>query len=116
MTRADVDEVNVHVIDRCYELRQGVEFGLGLSPVVVRSPITHRILEFRELFALRPIIDRLSVWPSRRQHASAEIDELLLRYVDAERTDGIACGRGGQGFGQPYKYQELRTRISAQQF
>jgi hypothetical protein len=95
MTRSDVDEVNVHVIDRCHELRQGVEFGLGLSPVVVRSPITHQILEFCEVFALRPIIDRLSVWPSRRQHAPAEIDELLLRYVDdAERTDGIACGRG----------------------
>src|SRR5262249_30385578 len=30
MTRTDVDEVNVHVIDRCYELRELIEFGLAL--------------------------------------------------------------------------------------
>ena len=36
MTRADVNEVNVDVIDRCYELRQGIELGLALY--ASRSP------------------------------------------------------------------------------
>ena len=34
------------------ELRQGVEPGLGLAPVVVRSPVADELLELRELHAL----------------------------------------------------------------
>ena len=52
-TQTDVDEVNVHVIDRCYEPRQGVELGLGLAaPVVARSPMAYQLLECCELYAL----------------------------------------------------------------
>src|SRR5262245_48961280 len=95
MTRANVDEVNVHVIDRCHELREGVELGLTLSPVVVRSPITHQLLQSCELDALRLVVDRLSVGPSRGGDASAEIGEIRLRNIDAERADGFAFSRSG---------------------
>jgi hypothetical protein len=37
----------------------------------------------------------LPIRPPRRQHAPAEVDELLFRYVDAEGANGIAYGRGG---------------------
>ena len=69
---------------------------LGLTPVVVRSPIAHQLLEFCELHTLRLIINRLSVGPARGGDAPAEIDELLVRYVDTEGTNGIACRFGGQ--------------------
>ncbi len=102
MTRADVDEVNVHVIDRRHELGQGVEPGLGLSPVVARSPVTHQLLEFCELYALRPIIDRLPVGPARGGDASAEIGKCFFRNIGVEGTDcGVACRhdrmRGAKG-------------------
>ena len=96
MTRTDVDEVNVHVIDRCHELRQGIELGLGFTPVVVRSPIPHQFLEFCELHALRLVIDRLPIRPSRGNDAPAEIDELIFRNVDAERADCAVFGCGSR--------------------
>ena len=95
MTRADVDEMNGHAINRCHELRQGVKLGLGFSPVVVRSPITHQLLQFCELYALRLIIDCLSVGPSRGDDASAEIGEICLRNIGAEGADGFAFSRSG---------------------
>ncbi len=88
-----MDEVNVHVIDRCYELRQGVELGLGLSPVVACSPITHQLLDFCELYALRRVIDGLAVGPARGGDASAEIDELLVRNEDAEGANRVGVTR-----------------------
>src|SRR5262249_8058840 len=94
MTRADVDEVNVHAIDRCHELRQGIELGLPLAPVVVRTPVAHQLLEFCELYALRLVIDRLPVGPARGRDASAKISKLLLRNIDLEGPDcAVITGR-----------------------
>ena len=67
--RADVDEVDVHAVDRRHELRQGVELGFGLSPVVAGAPILDERLELRELYALRLVIDRLPVGPARVRDA-----------------------------------------------
>ena len=100
MTRADVNEVNVDAIDRRYELRKGIELGLGFTPVVVRSPIPHHFLEFCELHALRPVIDRLPIRPSRGNDAPAEIDELIVRNVDAERADCAVFGCGSRILGK----------------
>ena len=49
LTRADVNEVNVHAVDRCHELRQSVELNLGSSPVVVSAPILDERPRLREL-------------------------------------------------------------------
>ena len=91
-----MDEVNVHAVDRCHELRQGVEPGLNLAPVVVRSPITHQLLEFCELHALRLIIDGLPVGPARGGDAPAEIDERFVRHIDLEWPDCVVVGHRGK--------------------
>ena len=93
MTRADVDEVNVEPVDLGHELRVGVEPGLSLAPVVVGTPITHQLLDFCELYALRPVIDRLPIGPSRGGDASAEIEELLVRNGDVEGPNRVAVTR-----------------------
>ena len=95
VTGFHVNEMNVDSVDLGHELRQRVQPRLHLAPVVVGAPVADDFLEFPELNALRPIIDGLLVRPSRGGDASAEIDELLFRYVDAEGANGIAYGRGG---------------------
>ena len=47
-------------------------------------------------YALRLIRDRFPVGPSRGGDAQAEIEELLVRYLDAEGTNGVRCGRSRQ--------------------
>src|SRR5262245_23260423 len=96
MTRPHVDKVNVHAVDPCHELRQSIELRFDLSPVVVSSPITHQLLEVCELYALRPVIDRLSVGPSRGGNAPAEVNEVFLGDVNTEGTNSIARDCGGQ--------------------
>ena len=95
VTRADVDEVNVEPVDLGHELRERVQLRFCLSPVVLGAPVADELLQFRELYALRPVIDRLPVRPSRRSNASAEIHELLFRNVDAEGADRVVrrCDR-----------------------
>src|SRR5438309_10501882 len=61
MLRTNVNEMNVQPIDLSDELWRGVQPRLHLPPVVVGSPITQQLLEFCELYALRPVIDRFSV-------------------------------------------------------
>ena len=92
MARADVDEVNVEPVDRRHELRIGIELGLRLSPVVVRSPVAHEFLKLREPHALRSITDSLAVGPPRREDAAPEVNEHLLGNLDAERTDCAVLG------------------------
>src|SRR5215472_16009653 len=76
--RTNVYKINIYSIDLSDELWQGVEFRLALAPVVVRSPITHQLLEFCELYALRLIIDGFPVGPARGGDAPTEIGELLV--------------------------------------
>ena len=51
-TRADLDEVDVYSVNGRCELREGIQFRLRLSPVVVGCPIAHECLELCELGAL----------------------------------------------------------------
>ena len=99
MTRADVNEVNVHAVDRCHELRQGVELGLGLSPVVAGAPILDERLELRELYALRLVIDRLAIRPPCFRDAPAKVIERRLRHLSFEGPDRAIFGRIGVGQG-----------------
>ena len=93
MLRADVNEVNVHAIDRRHELRQGVELGLGLAPVVAGAPILDERLELRELYALRLVIDRLPVGPARLRDAMAEVVERFIRDMNLKGPDRRVVGR-----------------------
>ena len=84
---ADVDEVDVDAVDVRHELREGVQLRLGLAPVVVRAPVADELLELRQLRALRLIGDRFLVGPAGRREAPAEVGEIRLWHVDAERPD-----------------------------
>src|SRR5262245_48254708 len=94
--RADVNEINVESVDLRHKLRQRIQFRFDFPPVIISTPVTDDFLEFSELIALRAISDRFLVRPAGRCDASAEIDELLVRYVDAEGTNCIGCSRSHQ--------------------
>jgi hypothetical protein len=55
MLRTDVDEMNVEPIDLGDELRQGVQPGLALAPVVLGRPVPCDGLNRGELHALRGV-------------------------------------------------------------
>src|SRR3712207_2184414 len=85
--RPDVDEVDVHPVDLGDELRERVQPLLDPSEVVVRHPIAGELLQRLELDTLRAIFDQLLAWPPCRRYASAKVGQVLLRNVDAERSD-----------------------------
>ena len=89
--RTNVDEVNVQPVDRRHELRQGVQPSFDLTPIVICPPVAREFLNRRELHALRCIRYRFLLRPFRRSDASAEIDKLLVRNVEAEGTDFFTC-------------------------
>src|SRR5262249_36446987 len=66
-----------------------VQLRLAFAPVVFRRPVACELLGRRERHALRCVRDRLFFGPAGRLDASAEVDELLLGEVDAERTNGL---------------------------
>ena len=53
MLRTNVNEMNVQPIDFGDEIRQGVQLGLDLAPIVICRPIAGECLRRRELHALR---------------------------------------------------------------
>src|SRR5689334_17197836 len=71
MLGTNVNEMNVKPIDLGDELRQCVQFGLALAPVVIRAPIACESLNGRELYALSCICDRFPFGPPRIVDASA---------------------------------------------
>jgi hypothetical protein len=91
-----VNEVNVEPVDLGDEVRQGLQLRLALAPIVLCRPILREFLNRRELDALGLIGNSLPIRPPRRQHAPAEVRELLFRDVDAEGADCVTFGRGGQ--------------------
>ena len=86
--RAHVDEVDVHAVDLRHELREGIQLGLGLPPVVLGRPVAGELLDRRELHALRPILDELLGGQARRSSALAKVVERCLRDVRRE-TGGL---------------------------
>ncbi len=94
MVRADMDEMNVETVDFCNEVRQGLQLGLALAPVILCRPIACEFLRGYELHALRFIGDRFPLRPLCRVDAATQIHERLLGKLDDEGADraGIACG------------------------
>jgi hypothetical protein len=95
MARLDLDEMNVHAVDRRHELRKSVQLRLGFPPVVVGFPVADELLECRELHTLRTIPDELLGGPARGSEPPAQIDEVRLRHVDPKRPDrgvGVLAG------------------------
>jgi hypothetical protein len=87
LLRADVNKVDVEPVDLGDELRQGVEAGFDLSPVIVSLPVAHEVLQHRERYALRVVGDRFLLRPPRCRQTLLKVDEISLGNIDAERTD-----------------------------
>jgi DNA-binding CsgD family transcriptional regulator len=78
MPGPDVDEVDLHPVDLCRELRQCVQSRLGLAPVVLGAPVAGELFERRELHALRPIPDEFLGGPAGGRDPAAQLDDLLV--------------------------------------
>src|SRR6478752_7857323 len=100
MLGAHVNEVNVEVIDCRHELWKSIQPSLKFSPIVFRTPIAHEFLQLRELHALRLVRDRFPVRPAGCVKASAQVDELFLGNIDAERSNCVISRRRGQPCGK----------------
>src|SRR5439155_2492175 len=96
MFGTNVDEVNVHAINLGDELRQGVQFGFYLAPVVICRPIPRELLHRRELHTLRCVRDRFPSRPLGGVYAPAKIGEGRFWNVDMERADLAGEIRGGR--------------------
>jgi hypothetical protein len=86
-----MEEVDVQPVDLSHELRQRVQLGLDLAPVVVGRPVAGELLHGRERHALGVIVDRLPLGPPGRLDAPAQLDQILVGEADLEGTD-----RGGR--------------------
>ena len=88
----NVNEVDVEAVDPRDELRQRIQLRFRLPPVVASAPILDEGFYHRELYALRLVVDGLSVGPPCRRDATTEIEELLFRKINAEGAYRVAFG------------------------
>ena len=78
--RANVDEVQVEVVDHGRELREPVQGRLPRPPVVAVRPVLAHVLDVRQRRALRPVLDELPLRPARRCEPSPEVVERLVAH------------------------------------
>jgi hypothetical protein len=90
MWGADVEEVDVEAVDLGGELRQRVQPGLDLAPVVGGRPVAGELLHGRQRHPLAVVVDRLALGPAGRIDAPAQLDQVLVGDADLEGTD--RCG------------------------
>ena len=101
----------VDPVDLGRELRQRVQLRLRLAPVVVGRPIARERLQRLQLYALRPVLDKLLARPTCRCDPAAELDELLFRNLDVERPDlGGGLDRGHVDLRSGHRIYDLGNR------
>src|ERR1700716_3675051 len=103
MFRTDVNEMNVEPVDLGDELRQGIEPRLRLAPVVIGLPVARELLDGGQLHALGWIRDGFLVRPAGGGDAPAQVDERVVRKIDAEGADFAALARFGRTLGKQPK-------------
>ena len=74
-----MNEMNIQSIDLGDEVRQGLQFCLALSPVIIGRPITRQRLRCRELYSLGCIGHCFPFGPPGRFDAIAQICKLFFR-------------------------------------
>ena len=103
MTRFHVDEVNVDAVDRRYELGNAFSFASAFRQSYRVRPVADELLQLCQLRSLRAVGHRFPVRPPRRRKPPAQVVEIGLRHLDAERPNGgsvIVCsGRGSTDAG-----------------
>jgi hypothetical protein len=86
---AGVEEVDPEPVDLDPELRERVQARLGCAPVVLVCPVGAQLLQVAERDALRPVLDWLAFRPAGAPEAVAQVVELGVGNLDAERRDRI---------------------------
>jgi hypothetical protein len=97
--RADMQEVDVLAVDLGGEVREFVELGLVLAPVVGGSPVLGEFLEASQRKAVVPAGVGNLVGPAGASKTIVQVVEVGLRDVDAEGLDHdlvIPCRSFGQ--------------------
>src|ERR1700694_5376606 len=89
MLRTHVDEMNIESIALGDELRQGVQPGLALAPVVLGRPIAREGLTRGELPALRSVRDCLPFGELGRLDAPVQSGKVRLWHIHLKRTNCI---------------------------
>lgn len=89
VTRPDVDELDIDPINRGNEFRQGIQLLLGLTPIILASPVANQFLDTLELDALGDIADSLLIRPTRVRDPLAKIVELRLRDMNFKRANAF---------------------------
>src|SRR3712207_421703 len=88
-----VQEVHLHAVvaaavEAGAELRPRVELGLAAAPVVPVAPVRAQLLRVLQRNALRPAAHRRRLGPAGAGESLAQVVELGLGDVDAERAHG----------------------------
>ena len=105
---ADVDEVNAEPVDLGREVRQVVQSGFALVPVVAVRPVGREVLHERQPHALRVVGDRLAVGPPGRADAPPQVGELCFRETDTEGPEFIVAGHKTCSFSRTSWYSHHR--------
>src|SRR3979490_2442106 len=87
MSRTHMNEVDVDVGKVRLVLREAIELRLARTPVVISRPIVDHSLQIAQRHALRPIIDRFRLRPSRGEQTAPEILKFGLSGFDSKRPD-----------------------------
>ncbi len=82
-----MDEVNVEPVDLRDEVRVVVEPRLDLAPVIIGCPMVGELPHRRQLHALRVVVDRFAVGPSRCDNPPLKVRQLLIGGFVLERPD-----------------------------
>ncbi len=94
MRGTNVDKVNLKAVDGRPKLREAIEPGLRLRPVVLIKPLPAQLTRVRERRPLRPVAHRLSLGPTSPAQPIPEILDLGFRYVDVKRDDPMTHSTG----------------------
>jgi hypothetical protein len=92
--------MDVEAIDLGEEIRQGIESGFDLAPVVFRGPVTREFLHGRERHALRKVRDGFPLRQACCGDTPAQVSQFRFRKVDLKRTNcivsplGLLCSTG----------------------
>src|SRR5215472_288831 len=79
--------MNAETVDARAELRKPVETGLTRPPVVALQPVPAQVTEVAEADALRPVVHRLRVRPTRPAQPLPQVVEVGLGDIYAKRDD-----------------------------
>src|SRR3954462_6714010 len=97
-----MNEMNIEPVDLGDELRQCVQAGLDLAPVVLRRPVARELLHRGKLYALGGVGALLALGPLGCVDALAQITQIRLGSAEGERAYrsaliSFACRGGGAG-------------------